>query len=289
MEIKFKTAVGDFFGIAGFIGVIAQLLESTQATRNWALITLFVVLMLIGGWIIIPDLLRTHLANHVLPPVRELEHVGVNYQVTQATRNEIGWIAEFEAEVYSREDAISEQTLLEWYTINPNGFSIVKMADGKKIGHIDILPLRPNTLDVFLNGNIVEQDIRGDSLYKASEQHLIKDLYVESIILRPPKPLSNTSAILCVLSNIVPMIERIASIEQIEYIYAIAASSSGEKLLRHLGFDVLKSAAQRKDNHDLFRVSSSVLAEKILTFFPNQVKAEEMLHKLIGNNSTSSL
>jgi len=55
--------------------------------------------------------------------------------------------------------------------------------NGQKVGHIDILPLRPATFQTFFEGNVVERDIRGDSLYTQKEKHLIRDLYVESIII----------------------------------------------------------------------------------------------------------
>ena len=289
MNIETKRAVGAFLGISGLLGVLVQLLTAPSNMRSLAFIALFASLVIIGVWIAVPGLLRAYRAHRALPSVHELEDVCVSYQVIQATPNEIGWIAQLEAEVYSTEDAIPERILREWYSINSNGFSIIKMADGSKIGHIDILPIRPNTLDSFLKGDIKERDIRGDSLYGMSEQDLIRDLYVESIILRPPKPLSNTPAILCVLSNIVPMIQRIVHLGQVEYVYAIAASTSGEKLLRHLGFDLFRPASTRTDNHDLFRVHSSALAKRVLTICKNRIEATEMLQQLAGANGTNSL
>jgi hypothetical protein len=113
-------------------------------------------------------------------------------------------------------DAVPKHVLVEWYDANPTGFSVIKMPNGQKIGHIDLLPIRPNTLRAFIAGNIVEKDIRGDSLYSPSDRNQIKDLYVESIAVLPPKRLSKAPAVLCVLTNFGVLVERIANSASVE-------------------------------------------------------------------------
>ena len=191
------------------------------------------------------------------------------YQIAQATGSDIDWIAKLEKKLYSA-DAIPEQVLREWYAANPNGFSIIKGHSGKPIGHLDILPLRPSTLDAFCKGNIVESEIRGDSLYSEKERHLITALYVESLILRPERPLTPASAMMCVLKNLQTLIERVTDPSSLDKVYAIAATGAGEKLMRRLSFVLEGSRERRKDHHHLFVARFSELSKRAERFSGNQ-------------------
>ncbi len=77
-------------------------------------------------------------------------------------------------------------------------------------------------------------------------------LYVESVILRPEKPMTTTAAWRCLLENIPAIVERVGEPARIEGIYAIAATPAGEKLLCKLNFTVEVEAERRKDCHRLF-------------------------------------
>ncbi len=201
---------------------------------------------------------------------------------------EIGWLAGLEAKVYSPEDAIPKDLLTEWYNSNPSGFNIIRMANGQKVGHIDILPLRPASLKAFLEGSIVEKNIRGDSLFSPTERHLIKDLYVESVIVQPPKGHTNGPAVLCLLTNFGRPVERICDPSSVENLYAIAASKSGDRLLRRLGFDPITSAENRADHHDFFQVSVPELANNIYTLCGERFP-EDTFNKILGRRKGTTV
>lgn len=268
---QLRNAFAVFAAIAGLIGVAVQILTAPSIMRTVTLFLLFGVALVLAITVAIPEVLRYYRAARALPADIDLDSVSAAYRVEQATSNEVGWIAKLEASVYSTQDAIPERLLREWFCMNHTGFSIFKTSDGKPVGHLDILPLRPATLDAFLKGDIVEREIRGDSLYSADDRRLIKHLYVESIILRPPKPLSNAAAIMSVLSNMSSIIERIADLQTVERIYAIAATPSGERLMRRLGFDLLSAGDRRKDRHNLFAARVSVVAGKILAICGSRI------------------
>jgi hypothetical protein len=263
MKRETSKAVGIFIVIAGVVGVVVQVLTAPAGLRAISFVFLFVTLLFLGIWLVFQSQLRNRKAGRALPPIEQLEDICTGYQIAQATEDEIDWIARLEAQVYTPEDAIPNRVLMEWYEKNPAGFSVIKMTNGQKVGHIDILPLRPTTQKAFLQGHIVEKDVRGDSLYSPSERHLIRDLYVESIIVLPPKGFSKAPAILCVLTNFVSLVERICDPKTVQNVYAIAASQSGDRLLRRLGFDPIISSESRSDHHDLFSVKFSELTKNI--------------------------
>ncbi len=214
---------------------------------------------------VVQSLWRKSKASRALPQIEKLDDICTGYRIVQATPEEVDWIAQLEAQVYTPTDAVPKHVLMEWYNSSPTSFSVIKMKNGQKVGHIDILPLRPTTFQTFLEGNIVERDIRGDSLYSQNERHLIRNLYVESIIVLPPKGYSNAPAILCVLTNFNELVSRICDPASVDNIYAIAASKSGERLLKRLGFDQIKSSQNRVDHHDLFAAKFAELVANITT------------------------
>ncbi len=288
MKLDAGKAVGIFLAVAGLVGTAVQLLTAPDSLRAISFLFLFAILLLAGIWIVVHNIRRRHKTGRALPPIEQIEDICAGYHVAPAKSEEMDWIARLEAEVYSAEDAVPKHVLKEWYNSNPTGFNIIRMTNGQKIGHIDILPLRPASLRTFLEGNIVEKDIRGDSLYSEAERHLIRDLYVESIIVLPPKGYSNAPAILCVLTNFAGLMERICDTSNVENVYAIAASKSGELLLTRLGFDAITPAENRADHHDFFAASFAELAKNISmlcgTRFP-----EETFNRILRNRADNNL
>jgi len=263
-----------FSAIAGLIGVAVTIWTAPSTARTTALVLLFGGALFLAFGVGIPEILRYLRAP--LPSGKQLIGITARYSIEQARSDEIAWIAQLEASVYSSDDAIPERLLREWYVANPTGFSIVKSGDGTPIGHLDILPLRPQTLEPFLKGDIVEREIRGDSLYSARNRQLIKHLYVESIILRPPRPLSNAAAIVAVLSNVSSIIARVADLSTVERVYAIAATTSGEGLMKDLGFELHGAKERRKDGHNLFVAEVPVLARKIVALCGSKVEGDTL-------------
>ncbi len=201
------------------------------------------------------------------------------FRIEPATGSDIPWIADLEATVYSQSDAVPEQTLREWFSVNPSGFSIVRDPHGKAIGHLDILPLRPVTLDAFRKGDLVEREIGGDALYSPAERASITALYVESIILRPDKAISKGLAVLAVLDNLSSILERVADAKTVELIYAIAATAAGEKLLRKLSFELENVAERRRDSHKLFVASVSDVTSRAAAFSGTQSSISHSVHR----------
>ena len=199
---------------------------------------------------------------------KEDEEIAATYSIEPATAEDIDWIASLEAEAYSPEDAVPRSILGEWYDTNPEGFSLVRM-NGEKIGHIDILPLRAKALRLFIDGAIIERELRGDSLYTPEEREFIRDLYVESIIIHPLGGRSNASgiAVMHLLYNFILLTKRMADPDKIENIYAIAASKDGEHFMGKLGFELAKRGQERKDQHNLYVARFAELKVRISNLF----------------------
>jgi hypothetical protein len=244
-----RKALDTLIVVTGFAAAIVAILTAPSLMRRivlWALLAVAIVLLCLR---VVPEVIRWYRARTNVP---DPDTVPGQYQVEQASDSDMAFIAELEASVYSRADAIPEPILREWYSANPTGFSLVRSPSGKPIGHLDILPLRPATLDAFLKGDIVEREIRADCIYSVNDRKLITALYVESVILKPEGRRTAAAALICLLQAFPTIIGRIADASSLEKIYAVAATSRGEKLLRELGFGLERSADRRRDGHHLF-------------------------------------
>lgn len=233
--------------------------------RNTALICLSVVLFILGLWLALKNFWVKRKIEKGLPSIQQLEEISVAYKIKPATEAEVSWIAQLQVQSYSPSDAVPEHVLKEWYQSNPSGFFIIKMSSGEKVGHLDILPIKPSTLERFLEGKIVEKEIRGDSLYSVGERDLIRDIYVESVIVQPPEGYSKAYAMLAVLKSFTGIVGNICDPQNIANVYAMAASDKGENLMKKLGFEMISAAQGRADHHRVFVIDFRTLAQNIST------------------------
>lgn len=201
---------------------------------------------------------------------------GIVCHANPATRDDLEWIFRLQIDTYSPQHAVARRTLEQWYGCNPDGFSVLQL-NGRKIGHITFVPLRPEILKSFLQGTVLEQDIQEDGLYTPEEKHLVKNLYVESIIIDSPKEPATLpiKALTCLAYDFVSLMRRVCDPTNLENIYALAASGRGESFMNRLGFDQVKSGLERMDRRGLYVVKFSTLQAKIQELYNRRVRPNQ--------------
>lgn len=185
-------------------------------------------------------------------------------RVRPATPEDLDWIFRLEIDAYSAQYAVARAKLDEWYCANPEGFSVLTM-NGQKIGHITILPLRPALLESFLQGTILEQEIHGASLYTPAERDLVRNLHVESIIVKSPQGRSTPplKALMCLGRNFLHLIQRVCEPANLENVYALSASGQGESFIKGVGFKRVGSVQDETKPPGLYVAKFSALKENI--------------------------
>ncbi|HUU27532.1 MAG TPA: hypothetical protein VM123_06950 [archaeon] len=118
----------------------------------------------------------------------------------------------------------------------------------------------------FLNGEIIEREIRGDSLYSPQESEGISSLYIESFVALSECDKGNPLTAYKCIMNTPELIRRICTPSQVKSIYAIGASESGIKLMLDLGFDHIEYSKRRKDGHKVYCVCFFALSKNIATY-----------------------
>ena len=210
-------------------------------------------------------------------PSRESE-IGLVCQANPATHEDLDLIFQFVIEAYSAQYAVARLTLENWYGSNPDGFSILTM-NGHKIGHLTIVPLHPKILELFRQGTVLEQDILADSLYTPVDRQLIRNLYVESIIIDSPKGASvlPIKALTLLAHEFLPLMRRVCDPTNLENIYALAASVRGERFMKRLGFEQVKSGQERADHRTLYVAKFGILKARISELYNRRLRKSEGL------------
>ena len=195
-----------------------------------------------------PDRIR-----EAVPDIGELRsaHYVSGCLLRQTTAAEVDWIAELEARTY-RADAVPGHILHAWYNVNPTGFLVIHEEDGEKIGHLDILPLKPAGVDLLLQGQKTEQDITPDMIYSPNEQNLMQSFYVESIVIEDKYKALKAKALYGILSNFESLIARICNSQASKTVYGLGGTQGGERLMQQLGFRLIGRADERKDHFPLY-------------------------------------
>jgi hypothetical protein len=173
------------------------------------------------------------------------------YQVRPAREDDVRWAAALGHRVYQGLDVIPERTMLDWFAANPNGFFTFWHHE-ERIGNFDILPLRPPVMQRFVVGHLLEKDIQSDDLYSPAEAHAVRDLHWESIVIDPAFTGARSLMVKLFMESYLDTLEHLCPIPQLGNTYAIAASSSGAKLLQRMGLAPIAEAADRLDAHPLY-------------------------------------
>ncbi|MDP4172540.1 MAG: hypothetical protein Q8933_01115 [Bacteroidota bacterium] len=186
-----------------------------------------------------------------------------NFRLIEANEEDILWVSKLETSVYSINDAVPLNILQGWYRTNPKGFYIAFDDHNNRVGHIDILPVKPTPLDNFVAGYITEQQIKPEDIYTPGQKEFIRNLYIESLALKIPGNVLRAKALLSIISEIQGAIRGLCEKGRISSLYAISASKEGRKILEHLGFQIYSKKEERIDKHDLFRATFSTFMLKL--------------------------
>lgn len=245
--------------VSGIVGIITSPDENIRHISLYGLVLAISAISLFY----IASLLRERSRNSIGV---DAEIIEASFKIRDADEDDIRWVASLQRSVYSKSDAVPLSVLLEWYKVFPNGFFIIVDHNDKPIGHIDILPIKEATLEKYKDGKIVETEIRGECLYTPQELDKITDLYVESLIVSPSHRKVRPFALRALLRSMPEIIAKVGITTTLKRISAMAATKDGERILEHLGFQMISDSAGRKDGHKMYEA-------KFQSFYTRIIKA----------------
>jgi hypothetical protein len=259
--------VGIILSIIGLISAIVTIVTAPDPNlRSVATIVLMVIVSItllivccISAYSIFKNMITV--IGYVTPP---------RYGVREAQVSDLVEIAKLQKAFYPT-DAVPLKVYKEWYSVNPEGFFVIEATitrdDGSEyreiVGHFTFLAIKDECLESFKRGEILETTITQKDLLSSSEKSIIKNLYIESVIV---KRAHRRQGVFCLIRMLKTMICNFCDPKIAEKVYAMAATGDGEKALKGMGFSMVRHHMRlpREDGHEMYECDFKNFMEVVI-------------------------
>lgn len=154
--------------------------------------------------------------------------------------------------LYGR-DAMRYNEIENWWRRNPFVEVVLRSEYGEYLGYFDILPLTQEVSKRLESGEIDEREIKPEQILEPQQMKEAKTLYLAGIAVKNAgTELGKVRAaeLFCGLVSYT----RFYYGDAPRRILALAATPSGERILKGIKAKIVCSAAIRKDRHDLYEI-----------------------------------
>lgn len=146
-------------------------------------------------------------------------------------------------------DDIAEQ----WRLRNPYAFVQIMNAHNRLCACFGILALDDSFMDLFIAGDVSDQQLRGERVLGWPESKQATRLYLSGVVvLEPGSPQGHRRA-LVMFWAMLEYVRQLYGLDFARQLYAVAVTPESALFMKKHGFVVNTSGAQRKDKHDLYR------------------------------------
>ncbi|MEX0899865.1 MAG: hypothetical protein WD081_04150 [Gammaproteobacteria bacterium] len=258
-SIEWNKAGSFIVVLFGLVSALVTILSAPESVRPIALTVIIFAVIL--GLLVIFWKLFGKLGPSAI--VDDPYVIKVSYEARPASSLDIHWIASLQKKFYDASDAVPIDILQEWHSACPEGFFVIVNQDDVRVGHIDILPIRPQVYEKLRVGQISEKQIRGDSLFSANERSVVTRIYVESIIIDPAEGAYRPFALRMILREFERLIERVADSNNVTFVSAMAATADGQRLLEGLAFTQVSDSGSRVDGNVFYEIAYADLRRRL--------------------------
>lgn len=183
------------------------------------------------------------------------------------TNNELWASYQNHFNLYEPEDIVTYDRLLEWREANEDIFMSAREG-GKRIGGVTIIPLSEDVIKSLIDGKIREQNIEPWAIRRWSDKNLTA--YIPSIsIHHTGDRQKDRERGHFIIRSAIKWAISLDKHYDIKKWYAIAATSEGEKLVKHLGFQKIEG------KRDAYLLTDIKKATKPIRAFINMLEQEE--------------
>ena len=212
------------------------------------------------------------------------------YGIRMAKLDDLRKICDLQKYFYGN-DGVPLQLYQEWFEANPEGFFVLQKttfnADNtfskELIGHFTFLAVKSDIFNIYRQGKMIEQGIRGENLYKPNEKSKMDSIYIESLMIEDD-PISRSEGIRIIIRMMDTMLSKFCGDHNPESVFAMAATDNGVKTLEKWGFVLdpnSEEPGKRLDKHPMY--ISDFIA------FKRKLKAkEDLLEMDLMNEKLSS-
>jgi hypothetical protein len=159
---------------------------------------------------------------------------------------DIDEIVKLDESVFDKHEIIDRNKFFEWHNKNPKIFTCL-VDDNKVAGYFSILPLKKESLDKFLAGEVCEKSFTSNDIlqYKDAIGHC-RDFYFFSIAINS----NGRKLFLRYFLN--EIAKELQANNNSRNLYVTAAKNEGRALIERFNFRLVQKGACRADGHDLY-------------------------------------
>jgi hypothetical protein len=174
------------------------------------------------------------------------------------------------ASFYGRE-AIPFDRYELWRLTNPNILVCLTDETNEVVGYFDVLPLKHEAMEMFIQGRLLESEFQHQDLYAADAMDQCHRLYLAGIAVRHPEHHADKRNAAILVWALVKYLEHFYGRDGHEReLFALASTKEGEDLIRGFPFEVARPAEAREDHHNLYRLRiSNGTLRQVLTVMPD--------------------
>lgn len=253
-----------FLSVFGLIGTSASLLFSLpQSSSQFCLLILFCFIISIAILLIIYPIKK--FVQPFDPKDDWLYNNKEKFKILFPYNSKYLKPANRIAKLYYGKEFTNENVVKSWYNKNPYTLSILANEQNKIIGYFDILPLNEMHSDKFINGQMVEKDIRPKHILSVEEMKQCRTVYIAGIAVE-----QNCGEVIKTFGGVLIY----ALITHIKCFYthkegikllALPVTDCGKKLLTKYNFKIETEAMVRKDKTDLLsKILTNTEIDKLL-------------------------
>lgn len=176
-------------------------------------------------------------------------------------RSELRLIADCE-NLHFGSNATSQLDFLErCFNRNPNGFWIFK-NNRKVVISVVFIPISDvgNAKELFMRGDYAEGDVKAKHLYSIEDKAKVDSLYIESLTMHDTSLKRRIQSLKLLCNNLKEILENSCYLNNLKYVYALAASPMGENLMLNAGFELCPDQVEpRKDGRKMYFITADNL------------------------------
>ncbi len=149
-------------------------------------------------------------------------------------------------------DAVQDEIVEQWRLRNSLMYACIVGASNEIESSFGVMPLTDSFMDQFIGGKVKETDITADDILTSSECRSTNRLYISGVVVRDPRSPRGQLRASAMIWAMLMYLKKIYSLRKPRTVYALAVTKEGEKLLKHLEFQLVSRSSQRADNHNLY-------------------------------------
>ena len=148
---------------------------------------------------------------------------------------------------------VSDDVAEQWRLSNPYAF--VQMMNKRNLlcASFGILALRQSFMDVFIAGQVSDQQLRAEDIMGWPESKEATRLYISGVIVLESTGFQGHRRATVMFWTMLEYIRQLYGLSTTRQLYAVAVTPKGAQVLRNHGFVVETRAAHRRDERDLYR------------------------------------